>query len=244
MSGHGHQGLVEQGTEAEVLQPQSSLRVWGSLPGAYRFTHTVISYNLFRIPFLSPPSALSSCLCVAPPWAVGTLVWRVSFRKERSMFRPQADTGGPITSKPSATLPADMKQMSSWPLSLLEEDAQTQIAGSRVKRCDFLSCRSYYNKLRFGVVQQPQQYYVSILCDWHARHLNKSNYRKAAKELSTEQHVFLYCSIIFITYWKVCLEMQLYVFLFWKQHCCWSFDVWGKSLYIYIFFFYIFLCCH
>lgn len=45
------------------------------------------------------------------------------------MFRTQTDRSGPITPKPSATLPADMKQMSFSLLSLWEQDTQTQIPG-------------------------------------------------------------------------------------------------------------------
>ena len=91
-------------------------------PGAYRLTHIVISWSLFPLTHPLPSSPLS------PP-AVGTLVRRVSFRKEGSMFRPQADTESLITPEPSATLPADMKQISSWRLSLGTGHPNTNTGG-------------------------------------------------------------------------------------------------------------------
>lgn len=133
MARQGHQGLS---TEAEVLVAPSPP------PGCGGPCQGLIVSRALSFPIVSPYSSFSPSLsfhlpaalpllslAIAPPQAVGTLVRRVSFRKERSMFWPQADRGNLITSKPSATLPADMKQKSSWPLSLWEQDTQTQILG-------------------------------------------------------------------------------------------------------------------
>lgn len=67
---------------------------------------------LCRLPS-SPIQTFLFSFSVAPSQAVDTLVRRVSFRKERSVFQPQPDRGSPITPETSTILPADMKQMSS-----------------------------------------------------------------------------------------------------------------------------------
>lgn len=81
---------------------------------------------------LSLPSSPSSSSSIAPPQAVSTLVQRFFSRKERSMFRQQADTGKLITSNPSVALPVDVKQMSSWLALLWDMDNSLKIAGSWV----------------------------------------------------------------------------------------------------------------
>lgn len=119
----GHHVTEHRGCSLVALSPPWGCRVLAG--GLSLHTHC---HFLKSLPY-------SSSRSIAPPLAVGTLVQRVSFRKEGSVSPTWADRVSLITLDPSATLPADMKQMSSWPRPLWEQDAQIHtLQGLNVSR--------------------------------------------------------------------------------------------------------------
>lgn len=90
--------------------------------------HTLSFPAVSPCPLPSTRTRTSSAPCPAPPAAVDTLLGRLSFRKERSVFRPPADRGRLIT-------PQQRSYSARWckadvlltPLSTWGDDTSTQI---------------------------------------------------------------------------------------------------------------------